>query len=399
MSTKLREAMTQVAEASPALHVPAGLFDKASRRRRTQLAGRALMAIAVLVGMVSLGWVVVQGPPKPPPAADSADSQAPLTLARAPKWVADIRDAPLERAQFAYVEPDGAGKDARLIVVSGDRYRRADLGGMLSPDGRYLAYHDQHSTKLLDVSTGTIALVGEGEPMAWSRKGDFIVLRSSLDADQTQMSVVGVPSGAISWSFDVVPPCTGHRVSLSPDNEAVAVGCQQSGTYLYRREVGLVWRTPGREIAGPQAWAPDGRTIATWALYDVIYYSELFMLDVEYGKSIATIPVGIPAMGEVVAWHDDRPVLQGADWVMRLSGELAYVTRAESANRISLAANAIDFGGSREQGRIDAGPMLARYRGLLPHAYVTLLLAITLAWALIARRVRRRGRMWRAWRA
>ena len=394
MTTKFREAMIRVAEGSPALKVPGDLFDRARKRRRAQVAASLLLVLALLAGMGSLGWVVVDGPPRLGPAAVPKDRHVPGTMAPAPKWVADIRDAPLNRAQYAYVEPDSRGGDGRLIVVSGDRYRTADLGGTLSPDGRYLTYLERQSTKLLDVSTGEVAMVGEGEPMAWSRKGDSIVLRRLLGTDERmEMRVVSVPSGAIIWSFEVVPPCIGHRVSLSPDTESVAIGCQQFGTYLYRREKGLVWHTPAREIAGPQAWAPDGRTIATWARYDATFYSELFMLDVSDGSSIATIPVPEQAAGEVVAWHEDRPVLQGADWVMRLSADPAYVTKAVSANRLSLATAAIDFGGSREAGRIDAGPLLSRYRGLLSHVYLALFLAIALAWVLIARRARRRRRV------
>jgi hypothetical protein len=390
MTLKLREAMIRVAAASPALEMPADLFDRARKRRRVRTAGGALTAIVVLAGMVSLGWVVVQGPPTPRPAAVAQDRHVPGTVARAPGWVADLRDAPLDRAQFAYVEPDAEGRDSRLIVVSGDRYRTADLGGTLSPDGRYLAYEERQSTKLLDVSTGETAMLAEGQPMAWSRGGDSLVLRRSLGADETEMSVVSVPSGAIIWSFEVVPPCVGHRVALSPDKESVAVGCRQFGTYLYRREAGLVWQTQGREVAGPQAWAPNGRTIATWAFYDTTHRGELFMLDVADGRSIAEVPVPSLAASVLIAWHEDRPVLQGPDWVMRLSAEPVYVTRMSSANRISLATAAIDFGGSREQGRIDAGPLLSRYRDLLPYVYFSLFLVIALAWALVARRVRQR---------
>jgi hypothetical protein len=220
-----------------------------------------------------------------------------------------------------------------------------------------------------------------------------MVLRKSLGGeDQFEMSVIGVPSGVLAWSFEVVPPCIGHRVSLSPDNESIALGCQQFGTYLYRRTVGLDWHTQGREIAGPQAWAPDGRTIATWAQYDETYYSELFMLDVTDGHSVATIPATSGATAEVVAWHGGVPVIQGQDWVRPLAGESGLLIRLESANRFSMASEAIDFGGSRPQGSIDAGPLVARYRGLLPEVYIALFFAVTLVWVLIARRVRRRRR-------
>lgn len=396
MSAKLREAMIGVAAESPPVRVPPGLFDRARRRRRAQVAGSALLVVVVLAGMASLGWVVVQGPPKPGPAAVQPDKHPPSTVARAPKWVADLRDAPLDRAQFAYVEPDRQGEDARLIVVSGDRYRQAAPGGILSPDGRYLAYQDRQTTRLVDVSTGVSAMVADGEPMAWSRKGDFIVLRKSLGGeDQIEMSVVGVPSGVIAWSFEVVPPCIGHRVSLSPDNEAIAIGCQQFGIYLYRRARGLDWHTPGREIAGPQAWAPDGRTIATWAQYDGTYYSELFMLDVTDGHSVGTIPASAGATAEVVAWYGGAPVVQGQDWVKPLSGGPGILMRVDSANGLSIASEAIDFDGSRPQGSIDAGPLLARYRGLLPQLYIAVFLAITLVWVLVARRIRRRRRLGR----
>jgi hypothetical protein len=397
MSAKLREAMTGLAASSPTVQVPAGLFDVARRRRRVRVAG-ALMTVTVMAGLVSLGVVVVRAEPASRPAVVRSDRHPPSMVGRAPRWVADLRDAPLERAQLAYVEPDPQGKDARLIVLSGDRYRQAALGGTLSPDGRYLAYQERQSTKLVDVSTGAVAMVGEGEPVAWSRRGEFVVLRRSLGGeDQTEMNVVSVPSGAIAWRFDVVPPCAGHHVALSPDNFAVAVGCEQFGTYLYRRAIGLVWHIQGRDVAGPQAWAPDGRTIATWAWYDVTYYSELFMLDVTDGASIGTIPVPADPGGAVVAWHDGLPVVQGNDWVFRLSGDPSYVTRVQGANRLWVATDTIDFASSRPQGGIDAGPALARYRGLLSQAYLMIFLLAVIASVLIARRIRRRRLAAKAW--
>jgi hypothetical protein len=393
VSAKLREAMTAVAQASPAVRVPAGLFDKARRRRRAQLAGGALM-VAVLAGIASLGLTASGSGPPPRPASGTPDRHPPAVVARAPKWVADLRDAPLGAVQFAYVEPDREGNDARLIVVSGDRYRWADLGAMLSPDGRYLAYRVGQMTKLLDVSTGAVALLAEGEPMVWSRAGDFLVLRRSLGTqDHMELNVVSVPSGVISWSIEMVPPCLGNRVSLSPDADSIALSCLSTGTYLYRRGRGLDWHVQGRELAGPQAWAPDGRTIATWAVYGDIYYLELFLLDIADGSSVGTIPTPKGGVAEVVAWYGGLPVTQGQDWVEPLSSQPGTLMRVESANRLMLAAEAMDFAGSRPQGRIDAGPLLARYRGLLPQVYLGLFLAITLAWVLIARRIRRRRRL------
>ncbi|HZM77863.1 MAG TPA: hypothetical protein VFC19_19260 [Candidatus Limnocylindrales bacterium] len=393
MTVRLREAMTEVAEASPVVWVPEGLFDRARRRRRVRVVGTALMTIVVLAGMASLAVAAVRGVVAPRPATGKEDRHPPATVGRAPRWVADLRDAPLGRVQFAFVEPDRNGKDARLIVVSGDQYRQAALGGTLSPDGRFLAYPEGQMTKLLDVSTGRIAMESEGEPITWSRKGDFIVLSRSLDTDgQTEMRVVSVPSGEIAWSFEVVPPCGAHHVSLSPDNEAVAVGCQQSGTYLYRRATGLDWHRQGRDVAGPQAWAPDGRTIVTWARYDDVYYGELFLLDVKDGHSVGTIPTANGGVAEVIAWYDGLPVVQGQDWLQPLAGDPRFLMRVESATRLLVATETIDFAESRPQGSIDAGPLLARYRALLPHVSFAVLATITLAWVLIVRRLRRRRR-------
>ena len=100
---------------------PAGLFDRAYKARTRR---RIATGFAAVFALVAFGYTSRLLPSAPTVPAGSTN--VPAYVLDPPKWTADVRDAPIERAVLAFVmsrEPE------KLVIVG--------------PDSVYRAYHIQ----------------------------------------------------------------------------------------------------------------------------------------------------------------------------------------------------------------------------------------------------------------
>lgn len=279
--TRLAEAMRTIADDVRVPALPADLWRRGRRRHRRRLT--AMAAVAGVLAVLSLTFVRGQphrvAPADPPPRVPST-VYAPLPLQRT------VQQDPAGPATLI-VTGEGAfrgsdvfgGYEGRTVVVSREgRYRlvngvaevEAGEGASLSPDGRYLAITGAvdgareapfDTTSLVDLTTGEVRGFREGWPVAWAPDGRLLV------RDGRTLTLVDVESGAsrrlytLSALFDDV-----LRAAFSPDGARLAI---QRGDKLIAVDVATgridasVARAWTFHLAGPGAWAPDGR-LAIW---------------------------------------------------------------------------------------------------------------------------------------
>ena len=184
--TRLSEALRGVADGYPALSPPPqGLFDRA---RRAQARRRVAAGLATIFILAALGYTTWLLPPAPPIASGAAN--IPSYFIDPPKWTADIRAAPIERALMAFVM---SSDPTKLVIVGPDsayRTYRIQADGasawtpsfLLAPDGRSLMVVRQKTTELLDLASGRVTAFDAGAPVAWSPDGSQAILVSFDDA-------------------------------------------------------------------------------------------------------------------------------------------------------------------------------------------------------------------------
>ncbi|MFC7246013.1 WD40 repeat domain-containing protein [Catellatospora aurea] len=430
MTAALRDALHRVADNSPPVPVPPGLFDRARRDRlHRRLAGLAA-AVALLGGV---GLTVRGTVPLAPATSDTTVDPLPAHVVQAPDWTADIRHAPLRRALVAFdgdpantvtVPREGQGVSQQLpvgplmLVGPDDTYRTYDPArddepwtgvSLLSPDGRYLMTGHSEHTRLLDVTTGDSRALTAGQPLAFSPDSRQAVLVHFdnpwyLHPVRGEIRVVDLPSGAVAWTAPLADGPLPREVNaaLSPDGSTLAV--QRHGDlYTHRRDGGPGWSrsmsmsTLGG-LAGQLAWTPDGRSIAV----DV---GDLCLLDADTGATgtclqwqsmLQRMPEQVQTHGlpVVLAWQDGRPIVALPRDVVRLTEvpELIMKTPAYPSapvGALTVATGRVDWS-PRQPGPQDPGPAIHRYRPLIDGAgLVITLLTIGYAVLRLSRRHRR----------
>ena len=263
---RLRDALHDVAEASPPLDVRADLFDRAWRVRRRR---RYMAALAILV--LAAAALTVAGLPggrtvQPGQSHDGLPSRV-VT----PPWQsADIGRAPLDAALVVFAGSESTesllgdswpltlvGTDDQYRIYQRPEWTYSPQGPtfFLSPNGRtllmpYWLAGDDSRTRLLDLASGAVRIVDAGLPMAWSSDGREAIL-VHYDGDPTgggnaagTIRVVDPLSGRIAWEVSL--PGTARFIdgivaALSPDGSQLAV---QQGTSLtvHRRSGGVAWQ-------------------------------------------------------------------------------------------------------------------------------------------------------------
>jgi hypothetical protein len=404
--TRLREALHGVADGYPPLSPPpAGMFDRA---RRAQARRRIMTGIAAVFILAALGYATWMLPPAPPVAA--GPTNIPAYFIDPPKWTADVRAAPIERAVMAFVMSSEPGK---LVIVGPDsayRTYRIPVDGvsawspsfLLSPDGRSLLVVRQKTTEVLDLAAGRISTLDAGAPLAWSPDGSQAILASLEDR---QLRVVRMPSGEVSWRIPLRQGETRFAAAFSPDGAQVAV--QQGATLSVHRPVGELWsQTVGERLylAGPLAWTDDGGRIALAKLTPTTVFE---LLDAATGQDAGTISNvgGVNYIGEqgrseglpaVVGWKDGSPIVNaGNRSVLHLNiPHNTLMIAVDGTREFQLASIGTDWD-AIDPSPPDPGPPLQRYQPFVPLALAGLFGLLGLAFAAVRyfqplRRLRRR---------
>jgi hypothetical protein len=418
---RLREALHDVAEASPPLDVQADLFDRAWRVRRRRRFQAALAILVLSAAVLTVTWLPGGRIVQPGQSGDGLPSQV-VT----PPWQsADIGRAPLGAALVVFAGSHATesvlGHSWPLTLVgTDDQYRiyqrpewTISTSGRtfhLSPNGRallmpyWLAGYDAR-TRLLDLTSGSVRIIDAGLPLAWSPDGGEVIL-VHYDGDPTgggnlagSIRVVDPLSGRIVWEFSL--PATsrfadGLVAALSPDGSQLAV---QQGTSLtvHRRSGGIAWqRTLAVErLAGPAAWTPDGRRLAI-----VGATGQLNQLDTDAGELVpnagwSTIRpqlIGVPG-DEVIGWRGDTPVVQTNDRVVLLTDPAqVLVSTPDGTGELAVAADRLGQP-PHHPGPPHGGPLLVRpgYLGMMVLAAVSLAALVGVPATILRRRWRRRA--------
>lgn len=374
MSNELREALREVAAGSPVLSPPpAGLFDRA---RREQTRHRVTNALACAVAVMAVAFSTSFFPAAPlVPASSTA---IPRYVVAPPKWTADIRDAPIERAVLAFVLSSrpkqlvivGPESAYRTYAIAAEGYSRWTPPFLLSPDGRSMLIARGQATELLDLGTGRVTKLDIGAPLTWSPDGTQAIV---ADPAAGELRVVQIPGGAVVWRIPLQPDEKLVAAAFSPDLTKVVVqqGAtmavhQPTGGMLWRKEVGAMLFLPG-----PLAWKEDGTAIALAKLTSTKAFD---LIDAETGDAVGEIPSrgalnyvgmqgrsdGLPA---VVAWEEGGPVVNiGNRAIFKL--DVSYhvlMTAAEETTELQLASIGTVWA-AEDPNPPDPGPSPQRYR-------------------------------------
>jgi hypothetical protein len=392
--TRLGEALRGMADGYPALSPPPeGMFDRA---RRAQTRRRLATGFAVVFILAALGYTTWLLPPAAPVAAGAPN--IPTYFIDPPKWTADVRAAPIERALMAFVMSSDHGK---LVIVGPDsayRTYRIPVAGasewtpsfLLAPDGRSLMVVRQKTTELLDLASGRVSTLEAGAPVAWSPDGSQAILASFDDA---QLRVVRMPSGEVVWRIPLRRDETRVAAAFSPDGAQVAV--QQGATLSVQRPGGEKWSKSVVErlsLAGPLAWTEDGSRIALARLTPTTVFD---LLDAATGQDVGTISntgglnyigeqgrsVGLPA---VVGWLEGSPIVNaGNRSVLHLNvPHNTLMIAVDGTREFQLSSVGTDWD-AIDPRPPDPGPALQRYRPLVTPALAALITVLGLIFAAV----------------
>lgn len=373
---------------APAAEVPGRAI------RRT--VGRALV---VVCAVLSVAGGVLQFIPPPP--ASAGVTALPERVQEAPRWTADIRHAPLDRAlavfdistsDGTYLDEDENGElefvrsFAPLTLVGpGNSYRtfnpsdsdEAWTGAVeLSPDGRYLMTgHGQH-TQLLDVTTGRTRVLPAGTPLAWSSDGRHAVL-AHFDGGEAaypvsgQLRVVDMPSGAVRWTVPLEPGPLPRTVDAVLSHDGSTVVVQRHGDlYAYQRDRGVTWKRSTRvdELAGHAAWSPYGTSLlAEDRMCMVLTDTGQPGRCLRWGPGLSGLrdELGFYSQPEIVGWDGVLPVVKAGTGVVRLSERAEVLVRVPRRTRVFQISAGGARSDTRQPGRPDLGPAIQRYRPII----------------------------------
>jgi Tol biopolymer transport system component len=280
---RVRAALREIADAAP-VHPDVRATMKAAPAEQPSWRSRpwfapGLAAAAVILVIVAVILVrLPSGSPEPP-----GDGGGPTLPDRFPafSFLQGASDGRFGRAIALYT--NGTGHEDwgfwQLILADSDsdRYRRLNvpsnpIGGLvatrLSPDGTLVAIGGTGIT-VLDITTGgtnrfpITASAGAGVvPLAFSPDGTHIAYTTPLEVGGTgPLSILDIADGAST------PVAGGHirAAAFSPDGTRLAfqIGYPPAEEISISRLDGTlatrITIPPKTELAGPQAWSPDGR--------------------------------------------------------------------------------------------------------------------------------------------
>ncbi|PPK94282.1 hypothetical protein CLV92_108185 [Kineococcus xinjiangensis] len=268
----------------------------AARRNPGPAAGIAALAATVLLTSLPAG---------PAPAAEPGTATLPSRFAGYSLLTGDASTDPPGRAAALYQQGLGVElvdfPQAVVVGAQADEYRRLDLAErrsspsqqgdpapmLLSPDGRSVAVGDLSGrpadVAVQDLTTGEVRTWPVGDaartvPLALSPDGGFLALAvSGAPAHEEQppgtkaaLHLLDLRTGRVTTTDLAAPPVV---AAWSPDGTELAVqqaaeGSPRPGETTVvlgadgrtRRHLDL---PAGHRLAGPGAWSPDGRLLAT----------------------------------------------------------------------------------------------------------------------------------------
>lgn len=264
---------------------------------------RRVGVLSGVIGVVSAAAVLALTVPHDTATSQTDGAAVPGQLADYSHLTGDVSDSPPGAAVALFQHGFGVEfldfPQAVVLGAGGDVYRRVDVaeeraGGetqgdpapmLLSPDGTKVAVGD-HDTQdpdvvVVDLLTGnaTTHPLPTGRsvlPVAWSRDGRTLAHLLSPDPSNpyTGERIAG-EVGLLDLgddTTDVLPDDDVTAVAFSPDGTELAV--EQADTAGMGSRLRVVDLTSGAErniaadgvLAGPAAWSPDGRLIATTTL-------------------------------------------------------------------------------------------------------------------------------------
>jgi hypothetical protein len=292
--SELTTLMRAAGEPEPAL--PADFVaDTLGRSRRSVRIRRGLgglVAVAVVGLVVALLPLVPHGLRAVPPAAPAGRPALPTEFADYSSLTSRAIDRPAGRAiaLYEYGSSELFHSWQTLVVgADADTYRRVDNGDddpappvLLSPDGTSVLYfHAEKGTDeftLLDLTTGHTRTL-HSVPWTSNVGGTVTMLAWSPDGRYVAYSVPSPPNGGPQLAtdtqlalLDVVHDTTVRypayspvdKAAFAPDSLRLAVQTGPTGEIVSVRGERLgIWVPGGNELAGPAAWSPDGRLLAT----------------------------------------------------------------------------------------------------------------------------------------
>jgi WD40 repeat protein/transcriptional regulator with XRE-family HTH domain len=209
------------------------------------------------------------------------------------------------------------GEQIRLIKLEGKYGVGFAIVGNVaySPDGRWLAYNDLNTTRIIDATSGTEVMSlepyqNEGFGLVFSADGTRMA-----DSGDNEFSIYDTATGRTLIRFAALPDIGVQAMALNSDGTHLAVATQ-NGSYLYDTNTGkevLHYTGHGAGIrSSGLTFSPNGKWIATSGndanirVWDVATGADIFDLT---GHTGPTFGVSFSADGNILATSSvDRTV-------------------------------------------------------------------------------------------
>ncbi|MBB5868780.1 hypothetical protein F4553_002159 [Allocatelliglobosispora scoriae] len=335
----MKTFLAELAEEAPVARASVDVMWHAGRRRRRRT--RALtVAAAVAALAAAIAPVALPGTAPRPRPADGELPALPRSVSVPYLWHRTLGEAPNGPA-LAVLGPmrkiltnvgddplDLPGQLARTgatVVIGQDGSYRLIHGAagpvVLSPDGRHLAESasvEEGVTpllRLIDLTSGTAREVPGDLVLAWWPDSSRLLARDSLGAlisiDTATLveRTIALPGGIVGAA---VSP-DGTRIAYEVDPQPGTPGWHALIVSDVRGLPEARWElSDSQRLAGPAAWAPDGRSVA---LLDGIDDEDRSVLrwDIADGRATSLGSMRGRPPQQVVGWRGGRPVLTVGD--------------------------------------------------------------------------------------
>ncbi|MEV6032139.1 hypothetical protein AB0L65_13365 [Nonomuraea sp. NPDC052116] len=345
--TRLREALSGLAEEAPLVSLADAAIASHRRRRRTTMAATTVATVAALVASVAVGTVV--WPRGAYPAApQSADT------------VADLPDGKVGAVEYGYETPCDVSKDQqvincrvqewRVVTRAGTTYRVPQAlastrkGGYspiaISRDGRMLAYYSRAAQAhvVRDLTTGAVST------SPFKVKEEQIQIGTQLVVSDDGRYVGFDPRvGSKRDTGLLIDVRTGKTVRV-PDNFEI-ISIKGGVAELLRYVKTDMWLMPvtggGKPVRLDGTFilfseiAPDGRTVVARDYKDK--EPALTVLDAKTGRIVRKVPIrGLPKGGGfhgATIWQSPSEVVILGDG--KISGTYAVNIETGKARRLT----------------------------------------------------------------